>query len=482
MSDDVQQEFTPSQSVTEDEIAALVSGIERPRIVDLVKHASHLQQHIFRGFRPSRLPWDQVPIRLARDAYGDADRLKTLIALWAASNRALLDEVKGIQPDKVREGVAELLARRGVESKLQVIWALRLDDREEIRQALEAGLADEITAETSELLSQAQSNVLIVALENAQAQVAELGERLAEAESARDDSRRLLQRKNEQLEMAQAEIAGLKEERSGFVARADEQAQVQGRLEAELLAIQQQLAEERAANAELRKSVHDLKGTLRAQVESSRREETQQRLNDALLALEAERKESASLRLKLGKLEQQLESAYAKRDQEHERNQDLARQLERLAHAKEVVIEQKRRLNQRLKDLQSDLDGAHRQLQDQAVRGTLDALPLSRLDDRWLEEREAIRGYLHTLISTLKAERETPPPGPDRWALWSQWLEHEASLVRDVLTALDEDEGGHSDSVRSLENAQQLLALRWYLLEYTRQAVLLADQEHSFPV
>jgi myosin heavy subunit len=480
MSDDVQQESTPSQNLTEDEIAALVSGIERPQIVELVKHSSHLQQHIFRGFRPSRLPWDQVPARLAHYAYGDSGRLKTLIALWVASNGDLLDEVKAISPDQVREGVAELLARRGIQSKLQVLWALRLDDREEVRQALEAGLADEITAETSELLSRAQSNVLIVALENAQAQVAELRERLAEAESARDDSRRLLQRKNEQLEAAQAEIAGLQEERSGLVARVDEQVQVQGRLEAELLAIQQQLAEEQAANAELRKSVHDLKDTLRAQVESSRQEETQQRLNDALLALEAERKESASLRLKVNKLEQRLESAYARQDEEHQRSETLTQQLQRLERAKEVVIEEKRKLTRELEVLQGELDSIRRQSQDQAVHGVLETLPLSELDARWLEERQATRDYLHALMRSSSVHGEMPSLGADRWKLWSQWLEREASLVHDALGASGTD--AHLDNVRNLEHAQQLLALRWYLLEYTRQAMLLADQEHSFPV
>ena len=480
MNDNAQQEPVAPWDMTEDEIAILVSGIERSRIVELVKHSSHLRQHVFHGFRPSRLPWGQVPSRLARDAYGDPGNIDTLIALWVASNGDLLNEVKGISPDKIREGVEELLARRGVENKLQLLWALRLDDREEVQQALEDGLADEITAETSELLSQVQRNVLVTALEAAQTQVAELQKKLAEAEDIREDNRRLLLHKNEQLEASRNRVTELETDREYLLARVAEQVGDQKKLEAELLAVQQQLTEEQAVSAELRQSIRDLKATLQAQVESSRQEETQQRLNEALLALEEERKETASLRLKVGKLEQHLENVYSKRDEEQDRNETLVQQLQRLEHDKEVIIEEKRKLTRGLEGLQSKLDRARRQLRDQAVQKTLEVLPLSGLDDLWSEEREAIRDYLYALLGSLKVENETPSSGADKWELWSQWLEREASLVRDVLTTLDGEV--YFDSVNSLENAQQLLTLRWYLLEYTRQAMLLALQELAFPV
>jgi len=480
MNDNTQQEPTAPWDMTEDEIVVLVSGIERRRIAELVKHSSHLQQRVFRGFRPSRLPWNRVPTRLARDAYDHPDRVETLIALWIKSNQDLLDEVENIPPDRIREGVAELLARRGVESKLQLLWALRLDDREEVQQALEDGLADEITAETSELLSQVQRSVLVMALEAAQTQVAELQKKLVEAEDICEDNRRLLLHKNEQLGASRGRVTELETDREHLLARVAEQAGDQKKLEAELLAVQQQLTEEQAVSAELRQSIRDLKATLQAQIESSRQEETQQRLNEALLALEEERKETAGLRLKVGKLEQHLENVHAKRDEEQDRNETLAQQLQRLGHDKEVIIEEKRKLTRKLEGLQSELDRARRQLRDQAVHETLEVLPLSGLDDLWSEARETIRDYLHALMGSLKLENETPSSGADKWDLWSQWLEREASLVRDVLTTLD---GGiHFDSMNSLENAQQLLTLRWYLLEYTRQAMLLALQELAFPV
>jgi len=480
MNDATQQEPTALWDMTEDELAVLIFGIERQRIVELVKHSSHLQQQVFRGFRPSRLPWDQVPSRLAHDAYGDPGNIDTLIALWVASNDDLLDEVKGISPDEIREGVAELLARHGVESKLQVLWALRLDDREGVQRALEDGLADEIAAETSGLLSQVQRHVLVTQLEAAQTEVAELQKELMEAEAIREDNRRLLLHKNEQLEASRARVAELETDREHLLARIAKQAGDQKQLETELLAVQQQLTEEQAINAELHQSMRDLKATLQAQIESSRQEETQQRLNEALLTLEEERKQTASLRLQVGRLEQRLESAYAKREEERERNDSLTQQLEKLEHAREVIIEQKRELTRRLEDLQSELDSARRQLRDEAVHEALEILPLSGLEDLWMEEREAVRDYLYALMGSLTAEDETPSSDLDKWELWSQWLEREAALVREVLSGLQKE--ASSGSVNSLRSAQQLLALRWYLLEYTRQAVLSALQESVFPL
>jgi chromosome segregation ATPase len=480
MSDDEHLEDVVSLDVSEDELVALVSGIDRPRIINLVRNAPYLQQHVFRGFRPSRLPWPQVPTKLARDAWGDPRKFEVLVRLWIESNPDLLNEVGDISPDQVRDGIAELLARRGVENKLQLLWALRLDGREQVQQALEAGLADEIIAETSGLLSQVQSEVLAAALETTRGQVAELKETLAETETSLEDNRRLLQHKNEQLEAAQTRVTELEEEQKRLLARAEEQSREQQRLEAELHDVQQKLADEQAISAELRQSVRDLKATLQLQVESSRQEETQQQLNQALLNLEQGRQEAASLRLKLNRLEQKLDDAYIKRDEERERNEMLARQLDKADRAKEVIIEEKRKLTRKLEDLQRELTSARRQLRDQVVQERLDTLPLSELDERWLEEREAIRNFLHNLMSSLSPEDEALPTSADKWEMWSQWLERETSFVDDVLDALDSDV--HLGSLENLEQAQQLLALRWYLLEYTRQVMLSAIQESAFPV
>ena len=80
MSDEQRAEDT-IREISEEDLTTLIAGIDHSRIVDLVKHSSHLQQHVFRGFRPTRLPWEQVPGRLARDACDDRGRVDSLIAM-----------------------------------------------------------------------------------------------------------------------------------------------------------------------------------------------------------------------------------------------------------------------------------------------------------------------------------------------------------------------------------------------------------------
>ena len=144
---DNEQYLAISLNVTSEELEALVAGIDQARIVDLVKHSSHLKQ-VFRGFRPSRLPWSQVPVRLARDAENNQGRFEALVGMWIDSNNDLLDEIADISTDRLQEDLAELLARYGVENRLQVLWALRFDGREKIQEALESGLTEEIRDET----------------------------------------------------------------------------------------------------------------------------------------------------------------------------------------------------------------------------------------------------------------------------------------------------------------------------------------------
>jgi hypothetical protein len=477
MSEHNDQPLQLAVNATREEIEALVAGIDRSLITDLVKHSSGLQRYVFPGFRPSKLPWSQVPARLAREVEDNPARFEDFVRMWIASNEALLEDVADISTEQLHEDLAELLARHGPENRLQVLWALRFDGRETIREALEAGLAEEICDETSRLLSQAERHTLTLALETARSRVAYLQDRFTEAETILKEANRLLQRKNEQLETAQEEIERLRSERKQLTTQTEEQA---GRLEAlaaEQDQAQEKLEEEQAKTEELRRSVRDLKETLRAQIEGSRQEETQQELNQALLRLEEERKEAAELRLSLRKLEQQIEAAYAKRDREQARSAALEQQVDELQYDKEVIIEEKRQLAERLDRQGSELRSIRRRLQDRAAREALTQLPWEEMDRQWLEEREAVRDYLHGLVSFLQGQGEASTSPVDKWGMWDRWLEYETSLLQDVIPALDH---ANEESALMLRRAQQLLTLRWYLLEYTRQAVLSAIQTESF--
>ena len=333
--------------------------------------------------------------------------------------------------------------------------------------------------ETSQLLSQAEQHTLALALETSRARVSELQSQLSEAESILKEANCLLRRKNEQIEMGQADVERLQEERQRFESQIDEQARGLEAFAVEQSQTQKLLAEERAKTEELRRSVRDLKETLRVQMASSRQEETQQKLNAALLRLEEERKAAAELRLHLGKAEQKLEEAYAKRDMEQARSSDLVQQIERLAYDKDVIIEEKRQLIERVEKLREQVRSARKQLQERAVTETWARLPWSELDERWLEEREAMRDYLHDLISAVQSQGDATSAPRDKWASWEQWIEVEMALLQDILTSLEKAD---EDSLGDLKQAQELLALRWYLLEYTRQVALSRLQQTAFSV
>lgn len=159
---------------SEQEIVALISKIDRHLITDLVKRNKPLQQHVFSGFRPQSLPWPQMPSRLARYVQDDSHKLGKLIALWAKSNQPLLEEVRAISVDQIEAGVVELLMRHGLDQKFQILWALRIDDRDQVRQILESGLSADLVAPSSPLLDQVRHRETFAALEMAQKKIADL--------------------------------------------------------------------------------------------------------------------------------------------------------------------------------------------------------------------------------------------------------------------------------------------------------------------
>jgi chromosome segregation ATPase len=407
----------------------------------------------------------------------DPANINNFMGMWQASNEELREEIADIPVGQLEEGLAELLVHYGIEKRLQLLWALRFDERDGVREALEAGLADEITSETSRLLSQAQQQVLALSLESAQEQVTDLQSRLAKAQSDLEDSQRLLQRKKEQLGTEQARVENLQEENSHLRAQIHKYVHDLESLSVRWEQTQEQLTEEQAQTEELRHSLRHLKETLRAQIEGSRQEEVQERLNEALLKLEEERKETASLRLGLRKLEQQVKEAYAKRDIEQERSSKLEQKVERLEHDKGVIIEEKRRLTERIHHLDEELRGTHDQVKERAVSEILRELPLNELNDRWTEDREAIRDHLHALVAEGERKGDITASPIDRWVTWEQWLEDERALLQDALTPTRSDD---EDNLGALRRAQELLALRWYLLECTRQVILTKMQDTLF--
>lgn len=411
-------EIDKSPQLSEADIAELVQGIDREHIVRLVKQQEYLQRRVFAGFRPTHLPWRQVPKKLAQDAAGHPDRVDHLFNLWIRSNQDLLDEVSHLSVENLREGVVELLVRRGLEERKQILWALYIDGRPEVEQALEDGLERELVEEASVLISQAEANIL------------------------------------------EEEVATLKEQR-----RSDQQT---------IMNLQRQLAEEQERVQELRRSVKDLRSSLQAQSED-------RDLDEALLELEEERQNSARLRLKVESLTHDLRQAYEKRDGVRQKVESLEQEVQRLNHDKRVIIEEKRRLQERMEGLQTQVKNLRVRQSEQASERLMAAIPIEDLESAWQQAREDVRDHIHRVRAVLGTDPQSTV-ALDKNALWQDLVGRELSLVGEGLAELDTyPETGKLPETVTFRKAQKLLALRWYLLEYTRQAVQYAEMT-SFSV
>jgi uncharacterized coiled-coil DUF342 family protein len=437
--------------LSEEELADLVRGIDR----------KHL---------PAHLPRKQAPRKLAQAAVGHPARESHLLSLWTLSNRDLVKEVTNLPTDNLREAAIRLLIQRGLENRKRILWALRFDDRPEVRKALEDGLENTFLEDASGLISRMANSILTNELRSVK-------ERLAESEARRDKAEADVERLQQQVDEAQKwhdaydeaekEQAWLKEE----INELKEQHQSDQETIAKL---KRELSEEQERVQELRRSVRDLKSTLQAQAED-------RDLDKALLELEEERNNSARLRLKVEGLRQDLQDAYDKRDTVRERVGSLEQEVEQLEYDKEVIIKQKRHLQARIEELQRELKELRMQRDEQMYEQVLGAMPIEEMDSEWEQAREGIRNHIHSVLSILRAEPQSQVE-LDRDKLWQDWVEQEMSLVEKGLVELDAySETGRLPSTATFNEAQNLLMLRWYLLEYMRQAIEFTKM-NAFPV
>ncbi len=437
--------------LSEDELAELVRGIDR----------KHL---------PAHLPRKQVPSRLAQAAVGHPARKSQLLNLWTLSNQDLVDEVSNLPTDNLRKAAVRLLIQRGLEDRKQILWALRFDDRPEVKKALEDGLENALLKDASSLISQMANSTLTNELRDVK-------EQLSESEARRDKAEADLEKLQHQVDEAQKwhdaydesekEQAWLKEE----INELKEQHQSDRET---IVQLKRELSEEQEQVQELRRSVRDLKSTLQAQAED-------RDLDKALLKLEEERKYSARLRLKVENQKHDLQDAYDKRDIVRERVESLEQDVEQLEHDKEVIIKQKRHLQTRIEDLQSELKELRLQRDERMYEQVLGAMPIEELDSDWEQAREGIRNHIHSVLSMLRAEPQSQVE-LDKDKLWQDWVEQEMSLVRKGLVELDAySETGRLPNTATFNEAQNLLMLRWYLLEYMRQAIEFTGMT-TFPV
>jgi hypothetical protein len=458
-------ERTISLNFTESDIVELVNGIAREKIIGLVKKHKYLSQQVFPGFRPNRLPWADVPVRLGKDAVGDPQKTVTLARLWLESNQDLVNKLASISPDDLRTEIMHLLVKRGTGDSGRILWALRLDSREDIQIALANGLSDELTDQSSPLMSQ----VTHIMLENEWRQAQQrLNQLIDEHDAILKLAATLeleLQAANKQLGEWQAKYTATTDAREQLIQQFD---YLQAQREADQETISQlnkQLKFEQAESRELRQSITSLKSTLRQQAEAT------EGRDDLLLVLEGERKTSASLRLDVVRLNQKLQEVYDKRDDALNDLAEAERQLKQVLHDKEVIIEQKRVLKE-------ELDKLSQVLETSQVPQELSLVLPEELSLAWQTAQQEVHQQLRLLLTTPSNTRDGSVES-NKLQQWQNWMEKEELLLQSILNSLtDYAESGQIPALDPVESTQAILATRWYLLEYIRRLITqLQDQQ-----
>jgi len=457
-------------STSLEDLERLVKGIDHKQITELVKHNKHLQQQVFPGFRPTNLPWDRVPTKLSRDAQNHPEAIRALLKLWQISNSDLSERVKHeIHVESIEDDVARLLASLEHYGKDRLLWALLLDEREEIQSALTSGLRNALIIESSTLIARAEWYRLASQLEKAKQEIRTLKDLLSKLEE-RD---RLLNRKIEQFDDLQNELQTLKKtKKDDEVQHSNEVLQLEATLQkvyGERDTAQQMVKELQAALDQEQSHTNELQGridNLQASLDAataSRDEsasEVKRRLDETLKLLEEQRRDNASLKQRLNKAESDKITAYEKRDEEWGRREHAETRLEKLEIDKNVLIKQRREDHNKLEQLKDELYQACQMLAAKEEEQK-SLLLLSELDESWNRTIEILANHLTLLLP----EQETVNRSvqfEEKWANWQAWQQLESTWIHSILgipvTASIED-------LANAQRAQKLLALRWYLLE-----------------
>jgi DNA repair exonuclease SbcCD ATPase subunit len=453
-------------SESEESLVRLISGIDRPLIVDLLRRNPKLHAQLFPGFRPHRPPWTQVPTKLARYARGNIEKMWSLVEMWLSTNGPLCQMVaEEVSTETIEDDVAELLAGLGLEERDRLLWALLLDEREEIQAALVGGLREALTDESSALMVRADQYRLVGALEVAHQEITDLKADLRKLE----EQNQLLRRRSKQTDELQAEQQRLLDSAAQAETQRQEAIHQREIARQEVEALQVELAQEQTRSRELQQSVSDLKASLEAAIASQQEttEEVKRRLDETLATLEDVRKDNAKLRLKASRLEEDRTIAYNKRDEERIQAETLTAQLGQLKRDKEVIIAEKREIHERLKQIEPELHGLREALTVmEEERRTM--LSPSQVDDAWDKTVDALSNDLALMLSEQEAPISTVQ-SDKRWADWQTWQQMEAALVRPLLEL---PVSMSSEDLAEAERVQKLLALRWYLLEWLKLSIL----------
>ena len=411
-----------------DNLNLLSQGISQKCIVTMVKRLPALKV-LFKGFRPGHLPWHRVPTTLAQYAHNDHKKTGMLVSHWfhTRENFELHNLViEKIASPNLRQSIIGILAEVGVERRNALLCALLLDARTEVREAITDEVRNELLDEKSELVSEAQAHWQKLEQEREiECRLKDSVDRIMEAQSQLDERAR-------QLEELQT--------------RFDELQQSSNQTKKALL--DTEIAREDAfQQKESWKSV-----AAEAQSNAQDAEADFHRLKLHNADLQSQLQDFAKVKARVGELESaQIAIEGQKRHAEHSH-----RHLEK-EHAK----------TQRL-------------LEDER-KHPRHSVSLALLDDSWRETLTSLASHLraHLVIEVSPADTtssEEISQQNQRAKDWQEWQTLETSFARHLLEDGFDFEVAFPDILEDCLNesgrAQQLLSLRWYLIEGFRRRLL----------
>jgi len=504
--------FPFDPKLDENDWERLIRCMDKKHITEIVKRDKHLQQREFRGFRPDHLPWNRVPKDIALHAQTCDLTRNSLLHFWLTNNSALRIKVKEeISLESIEDSIAKLLASIGYSEMYrdQLLLALKFDEREEIRDALAKGLQEALLDKTSYFFTKVEQYMQATALDRAKKEF--------------DD----LKRENSQLKIQNEQIASLQDSLQTLSVERNVHSQALQKVQNERDMLQQErdtvcqqrdhfsneLESEKLRTQELQQNLFDLRRSLdtiiASQLETSN--EVKRRLHDAMQQLAEEREEASALRQNVTKLQVGLESAerersiaYQKRDAERTRADNLETFLRKeevakqkviaevrkahieLADAKadqnklrdditlkerdhSVLLKAKQELEAELKQSQIDLTEAF-QLLEEKEQELLHTFDISRIDEVWDTSVTSIAQHFALHLPEHRATATTSNiQTQEKLSDWQKWLHLEEELLQPLLS----QQGAISvDKLQSAVQAQKLLTLRWYLVEWIKFSIL----------
>ena len=391
--------------VDRDAIRSLVEMLSKSRVKQLRKNNKWAE---IRGF-PNNAVSPQVRKLLTVKIEGESKYRKTLVLYWLVDHRDLLKQIEeSVSVESIRDDVLDLLSN-GAEAD-EIAWALRFSTREEIRDAVDEELWNELHDEQSTLL--------------AQYSLQRLEEEYEELESRNNE----LRQKNSTLEKR---VKQLDDELSTAESKLEEQREKSNRLEGEIDSLKDEKANLESELDNQNQALGDVKGELEQEKKGHQKAKGQ----------------LSNLQRKMSKELETIVDALGTSDlpDDHEDATNVI-----LSHIEDLQ-EECRSLEDTVEDLEHELD----QLAP--------ALPHIRRE--WANTLESFHQEVDAQLEKAEEASDSHAPEDD----WSEWLSRERSTITDVLANLEQPTDQHLSKTK---NIQDLLRLRWYLLEWIRLGLI----------